>query len=489
MLLSYQFKLQPNKTQIAAIERCLHLLRLQYNFRLNERIEAYEQVSQPKLGEYTDLFTKAVVYPLTCSISKSALHGEPWKINKKGEVKRRSAFEIQSADLPNLKKERPWYKDIPSQPLQQTLMQLDEAFQRFFKGFGGYPKPKRRGKFRSFTYPSGACEFEGNKIRLPGIGWIRFHQSRQFPDGFKSKKVTVRKKADGWYISVCLEDATVPATPQPNDAKTVVGVDLGINKLASLSDGKTIANPKFYKQQEKKRKRLSRAASRKQKGSNKRRKVYERLARVEQKVTNQRNDYQWKIAHRLTKKYDLIVFEDLNVQGMMKRCKPKWSEDEKRYVENGQSRKVGLNKAIQDASWYSLKQKTKVLAERHGVLVQEVNPRHTSQKCSSCGYISPTNRDKEKFLCESCGYHADADIQAAVNIRNRGLEQLGIKLEVPKVIRELTPKKPVARQGKSSVIADESGNKSSSKREVVAVQLTLFDLMGYSPESSSKSLI
>ncbi|HEY9693418.1 MAG TPA: transposase [Oculatellaceae cyanobacterium] len=483
MLLAYQFKLQPNKTQIAAMERCLHLLRLQYNFRLLERIEAYEQVIQPKLGEYFDLKSQAVIYPLTCSISKSALYGEAWKINKKGEIKRKSAYEMQSSDLPNLKKERPWYKDIPSQPLQQTLMQLDEAFQRFFKGLSGYPKFKRRGKFRSFTYPAGACEFQGNKIRLPGFGWMRFHQSRQFPDGFKPKKVTVRKKADGWYISVCLEDATVPATPQPNDVKTAVGV----NKLVSLSNGETIANPKFYAKQEKKRKRLNRAASRKRKGSNTARKVYERLARVEQKITNQRNDYQWKIAHRLTKKYDLIVFEDLNVQGMIKRCKPKWSEEEKRYLENGQSRKVGLNKAIADASWYSLKQKTKILAERHGVLVQEINPRHSSQECSQCSFVSPTNRDKEKFVCESCGYHADADVQAAVNILNRGLEQLGNKPKIRRVTPEFTPKKLVERQGKSAVQPVESGNKSN--KPVDSIQLSLFDLMGFCPESPSKSVI
>ena len=183
------------------------------------------------------------------------------------------------------------------------------------------------------------------------------------------------------------------------------------------------------------------------------------------------------------------MFEDLNVQGMMKRCKPKWSEDEKRYVENGQSRKVGLNKAIQDASWYSLKQKTKVLAERHGVLVHEVKPRYSSQECSKCHFVSPTNRDKEKFVCEQCGHHADADIDAAVVILNRGFQELGIKLTVPEVIREFTPKKLVERQGKSAVQPVESGNKLSSKREVVAVQLTLFDLMGYSPESSSKSVI
>ena len=92
-------------------------------------------VSQPKLGEYTDLETKALIYPLTCSVSKSALTGETWKIDKKsGLGKRKSAYEQQSSDLPNLKKERPWYAHLPSQPLQQMLKQLDDAFQRFFNG-------------------------------------------------------------------------------------------------------------------------------------------------------------------------------------------------------------------------------------------------------------------------------------------------------------------------------------------------------------------
>ena len=306
----------------------------------------------------------------------------------------------------------------------------------FLMGQNGYPKPKRRGKFRSFTYPSGVCEFKGNKVKIPGFGWIKFYQSRPFPDGFRPKKVTVRKKADGWYINVTLSDPTVPATPQPNDVKTAVGVDVGIKKLASLSNGEIVANPRFYAKQEKKRNRLNRAASRKKLGSRNRYKAYQRLGRLDQKIANQRTDYQSNVAHKLVDNFDLIVFvseavrsTDLNIQGMMKRCKPKWSESEERYLENGQSRKAGLNKAIQDASWYSLKQKTKAegceersnLAERYGCMVHDINPRHTSQQCSACGYVSPTNRDKEKFLCESCGYAADADCQAAVNILNRGL--------------------------------------------------------------------
>jgi len=381
--------------------QCLNKIRLQYNFRLRERIEAYEQVKAPLMGAYSDLETKAEAYPLTCSVSKSAIYGEPWKISKDGVAKKRSSYEQQSADLPNLKTERPWYKTIPSQPLQQMLRQLDDAFQRFFSGQSDFPKPKRRGKLRSFTYPPGACKFKDNKIKLPGFGWMKFYQSRPFPDGFAFRKVTVSKKADGYHISVCLEDATVPATPQPNDVETAVGVDVGIKKLASLSNGKLVANPRFYKRQERKRNRLNRAASRKQKGSNKRRKAYERIARLEQKVANQREDYQWKIAHKLVR-YDLVVFEALNIKNMMKRCKPKFDEEKQRYVKNGQAAKSGLNKAIADASWYSLRQKVRVLAERYGVLVHEINPRHTSQECSACKYVSPKNRDGEKFVRFVC---------------------------------------------------------------------------------------
>jgi len=413
------------------------------------------------MGEYTDLENLAVIYPLTCSVSKSVLYGEPWKTTKKGEVKKKSPYEQQSSDLPNLKKERPWYKEIPSQPLQQMLQQLDDAFQRFFSGQNQYPKPKRRGKFRSFTYPSGACQFKGNKVKLPGFGWIKFYQSRKLPDGFSIKKVTVRRKADGWYISVCLSDVTVPTTPQSNDVKTAVGVDVGIKKLASLSNGELIANPRFYAKQSKKRNRLNRAASRKQKGSKKRRKAFERIARLEQKIANQRADYQWNVAHRLVSEFDLIVFEDLNIKGMMKRCKPKQDENGK-YLENGQSRKSGLNKAIADASWYSLKEKVKVLAARYGVLVHDVNPRHTSQECSQCGFVSPTNRDKEKFLCESCGNHADADIDAAVVILNRGLKELGISLEVRRDTSKLTPKESVTEQRLLAQVV-EPGNESNDE--------------------------
>lgn len=193
MLISYTYKLDPSRNQAATMENHVEMLRLQYNFRIRERTEAYEQSSRPVLGDYCIINTQAECCPLTCSVSKNALYGEPW--TSKG--KKRTALAQQDADLPNLKKERPWYGQIQHHVLQQMLRRVDDAFQRFFKGEGKYPHTKRRGKFRSFSYPPGDVRLQGNKVRLPGIGWMRFFQSRLFPDGFTLRSVTVRSLCRG----------------------------------------------------------------------------------------------------------------------------------------------------------------------------------------------------------------------------------------------------------------------------------------------------
>ena len=351
------------------------------------------------------------------------------------------------------------------------LRRVDEAFQRFFKGLGGYPKTKRRGRFRSFSYPPGDVRFEGNRVRLPGIGWMCYFQSRPFPDGFAVRSVTVRRKADGWHMSVRLQDDSVPELHILREVKTAIGVDLGIAKLASLSTGVTIPNPRFAQKAERRRKRLHRRASRKKKGSKKRRTSYQQLARLENKVANQRTDHQWKLANSLTKKADLLVFEDLNIRGMSARCKPKKDESGK-YIRNGQAAKSGLSKAILDASWGELKQKVRAVSEKAGAIFIEVNPRHTSQTCNCCGYVSPTNREGEKFLCESCGQIDDADVQASKNILERGLQQLGISLpKLPVVHGKVTTKDRSARGGTSLGLLGEPG------KPPTFVQLSLFDLL------------
>ncbi|AFZ42898.1 transposase, IS605 OrfB family [Halothece sp. PCC 7418] len=440
MLASYQFKLKPKLSQVAVMEQWINMLRAHYNFCLRDRIESYEQVRSPKLGNYSDLTTQGECCPLTCSVSKNSNLGYPYKANGK----KRNAYEQQSSELSILKKARPWYAEIHSTILQQNLKRLEVAFKNFFEG-RGYPKFKTKQKFKSFNYPPNQVQVKGNKIYLPKIGWMRFFQSRPFPEGFSLRSVTVRKKADGWYVSIGLENKDVPegalSDAEPSSARvapqsspktideinSVVGGDLGSNKLLALSNGEQIANPQFEKRLERTKTIRQRRASRKKRGSKNQKKAYQKLARLDQKIVNQRTDYQWKVAHQLVRLADVIVLEDLNIKGMIKRCQPKKDENGK-YLKNGQSAKRALNRLIRDCAWGELKIKIQSVAEKFGCLVVEVNPKHTSQQCSACGKIDKQNRKGEKFACIECGHVQDADNQAAINIAKRGIKQLNLSL-------------------------------------------------------------
>ncbi|MBR8833556.1 MAG: transposase [Stigonema ocellatum SAG 48.90 = DSM 106950] len=319
--------------------------------------------------------------------------------------KLRNAGEIQMAELPVLKTVRPWYGEIDSTVLQENIKRLDKAYQKFFSG-AGFPKFKNRSTFRSFTYTLGV-KIESDQIYLPSIGWVSFFNSRPVPLGFKIKSCTLRKKANGWFISVRIEDATVPAFPTitPEKVNTAVGGDVGIKKLITFSDGSVIKNPKLSTN--KKTRRLmrirQREISRKKKGSNNRKKASNRIARFHQRIANKRTAIQWKIAIEISKRFDAIFLEDLKVSNMKKRCKPKKDEETGRYLNNGQSRKAGLNRAISDAGWYELRTKIEYAAAKSGKIFGVVPPHYTSQECPECHHIDSSNRDGEKFLCGECG--------------------------------------------------------------------------------------
>ena len=253
-----------------------------------------------------------------------------------------------------------------------------------------------------------------------------FYNSRPIPEGFKVKSATVRLKVGGLYVSVKVEDLSIPSFPTiPNEeVRTVVGLDMGITKLVHCSDGSQYDNPKHStnKRTRKHLKIRQRRLARKKKSSSKRKKAGKLIGRLHQKITDKREAFQWQLANKLTRKADAIVVEDLNIAGMKKRCKPKLDEVG-RFLSNGQSRKKGLNRSISDASWYSLTQKIEYLAAKQGKVFKRVNPRHTSQRCPECGHVDSSNRDKEKFLCNNCGYLAHADLNAARNIKQRGIEE------------------------------------------------------------------
>lgn len=239
----------------------------------------------------------------------------------------------------------------------------------------------------------------------------------------------------GWYMSVRLEDVGVPViTPQVLQNATVLGIDLGIKKLAALSNKEVIPNPhfRFNNKTSRQHKIRHRRITRKQKGSKNRSKAVARLSILDEIISRRREDYQWKNANKIVSLTQVVVFEDLNIQGMVRRCKPKQDENGK-YIRNGQAAKTGLNRLILDAGWGDLKAKVKSLSTRAGVTVLEINPFHTSQECSQCGHTDKANRDKEKFVCLACGHFADADIDAAVVIAARGRKQLGLSSDAVRV--------------------------------------------------------
>jgi putative transposase len=404
------------------MDNWIDMLRSQYNWSLADRITQYNQ--QFIQGDYCDIRTSSEACPLTCFVSKNGATGEPWKdskTDKDGNLKnpRRSAGDIQITALPELKKARPWYADIDSTVLQQNVKRLDTAYKNFFEG-KGFPKFKNRSTFSSFTCTMG-IKIQGSKIYLPKIGWMRFFNSRPIPIGFTIKAATIRKRSCGRYVSIRIEDKTVPdyVSKPLTEIKSVLGCDMGINKLVHLSDGYQVKNPRFATNKKVKRrlKIRQRRVNRKVKGSLNRKKSAVLVGKLHKKISNKRQAYQWEIAGLVaSRKVDCIAIEDLNVSGMRSRCRPK--VDEKgRFLSNGQSAKKGLNRSISDASWNELTQKIEYMAVKSGKILIKVNPKHTSQKCNVCGHVDASSRDKEKFICVSCGHMAHADINAANNIK------------------------------------------------------------------------
>ena len=410
------------------MDNWLDMLRSTYNWSLADRIAQYNQ--QFIQGDYCDIRTRAEACPLTCFVSKNGASGEPWKdtkTDKNGNLKnpRRSAGDIQITALPYLKKARPWFCEIDSTVLQQNVKRLDIAYKNFFEG-RGFPKFKNRSNFTSFTYQMGV-KVQGSKIYLPKLGWMRFFNSRLIPTGFTIKAATLRKRQDGWYVSIRIEDKTIPdyAKKPLNEVNSILGCDLGITKLVHLSDRYQIDNPRFSTNKKARRtlKIRQRRINRKVKGSKNRKKAANKVGRFHKKITDKRTTYQWNVAKTIvSRKVDAIALEDLNISGMLTRCQVKSDEKTGRFLKNGQSRKKGLNRSISDASWSDLILKIEYLAVKQGKVVIKINPKYSSQECRNCGHTDKSNRDGEKFICTECGYHEHADIGAAKTIRDRAFK-------------------------------------------------------------------
>jgi putative transposase len=373
---AYKFRLYPTRKQQERLQWTLDRARELYNAALQERRDAYRMAG------------KSITYY------------------------------DQANQLPEIKEIREEYNDIHSQVLQDVLRRVKKAFDNFFRRCKngeepGYPRFQGKNRYDSFTYPQvGFSLTHDNRITLSKIGSIKVKLHREIKGTIRT--CTIKRESDAWYVVFACE---VSAEPLPENHEAI-GIDLGLLHFATLSDGSTIENPRHYRRAEKHLKKVQEALSRKKRGSHRRKKAVKQVAKAHRKVAKQRRDFLHKASRKLVNAYGTMVFEALQPANMSKRPKPKQDENGT-YLPNGAAAKGGLNKSINDAGWGQFQQFCLYKAARAGRNVLFVNPKYTSQICSSCGTVKKKTLDERWHSCE-CGCELDRDHNAAINILRLG---------------------------------------------------------------------
>lgn len=293
--------------------------------------------------------------------------------------------------------EFPWMLEVTKCAPEQAIKDLGSAFSKFFKKRAGFPKFKKKGQKDSFYVSNDRFRIVGKELRLPKIGDMQTAENLRFSG--KIMKGTVSLDVDRWYISVVVD--TEEQLERIED-KGVVGVDLGIKTLATLSDRVSFDNPKFYNKAIRRIKRLSRSLSRKTRGSNNRKKAKYRLARAHRKVRLARNTNLHKISTYLCTSYTTVVLEDLNVKGMVKNHK--------------------LARAISDCGFGRFRTLVESKAKQTKTKVVFADRFYPSSKtCSCCGAIKEDLLLSHRvFKCSNCGFEVDRDLNASINLEKLG---------------------------------------------------------------------
>jgi putative transposase len=404
---AYQYRLRPTPSQESLMDEWLELLRRQYNYRLGERFNWYEQNR-----------CDVNACPLICYLP---------------ELKDKPDFYAQKRDLVNLKTLFPEYKEIYSQVLQDCVERVKKTFDRWQTGDSsgkrsGKPRFKGKGRYRSFTFPQMKQDcIQGKFVNLPKIGLVKLIQHRPLPDGFKIKTATIVRKVDGWYVTLSLEDASVPTlTPELPVMANTIGIDVGLKSFLVTDEGEAVEIPQPYRKAEKSLKRQQRALSRKKKGSNRRKQAIKRVGKAHLKVANQRKDFHYKTSKKLLNQGKHIGHECLNIKGIAR------------------SR---MAKSTYDAGWGQFLQILSIKAERAGLLTIAVNPNGTSQDCSACGHKVPKKIQDRWHSCPNCGCELDRDHNAAINIKHRAVGHSVLKAQAtPDGIPGVTEKPTLYRR-------------------------------------------
>lgn len=317
--------------------------------------------------------------------------------------------------LPEWKRELTWLKDCHSQVLQQSLEDLESSFKNFFAKRSDFPKFKRKGEKDSFRFPQGfKLEQQNNRIYLPKIGWIRYRNSCAIVG--EMKNVTVSRKCGKWYISVQTEFEQ--KTPQPKGGE--IGIDMGIVRFATLSNGEHFEPINAFKNLKGKLAKLQRRLKNKVKFSQNWQKLKAKIAKLHHKISNIRKNYLHQISSQISQSHAIVYVEDLQVTNMSKSAKG----DVEQYGKNVKQ-KSGLNRMILDQSWFEFRRQLDYKLLWNGGHLVAVPPQNTSRTCPCCGHTAKDNRQTQAvFECVECGYTENADVAGAINILRRGQEIL-----------------------------------------------------------------
>ena len=369
--LTYKYRLKPSKSQVVVLNQWLGTCRFLYNICLEHRIHCWQS------------------YRNTIS-----------------------SFD-QNYQLKDCKKTAglEWLANVHSQVLQEVIKRVERSFKNFFRG-AGFPKWAKKFEYRSFTFTQvGSVRIEPKRIKLPKLGWFKFILHRPFQGN--PKQLQVVKENNHWYICLVCEKVPLRQFKGENQA---VGIDFGVKRLVSLSDGTYFENPLFLKQYQNRLRLLQRKLSRQVKRSHTWWKTKKQIKSLYAKISRCRKDYLHKVSHAIAAKYSLVFLENLQLKNMTKSAKGD-VESLGRMVKQ----KSGLNRVLLDSGLGLLRSQIEYKVTCFGNTSHRVRSTYGSQTCSKCGCVSQANRKSQSvFQCINCSFAINADENAALNYLSAG---------------------------------------------------------------------
>jgi putative transposase len=371
-----------------------------------QRLQAFKFELMPKGGQARDMRrfagARRFVFNKALDLQKKIYETE----------KKQLSFAQLCKHLVAWKQEFAWLKESPSQALQQSLKNLDKAWQNFFAKRTAFPKFKKKGQQENFRFPQGfKLDQPNSRIFLPKLGWLRYRNSRDILG--MAKNITLSQSGGKWFASIQTErEVQTPISV----ATTAIGIDVGIARFAAMSDGDFIEALNSFKKHEKRLAKYQRRMSRKVKFSKNWHKAKCKVQKVHTQIVNTRKDFLHKKTAEISKNHAMVAVEDLQIRNLAKSAAGTAEKPGKNVAA-----KSGLNKAILDQGWFEFRRQLDYKLDWNGGILIAVPPHYTSQTCPCCGHVAKENRKTQaQFECVDCGYKNNADVVGAMNILARG---------------------------------------------------------------------